>query len=573
MGNVKDGDTSSIANLTADPGPDGVISLRETITAANNTPGADTIEFSIPGPGPHTIQPTSALPTITDPVIINGTTQPGFASTPIIELDGSNAGPGSNGLKITAGNTTVLGLVINGFDGAGIRLESNGGNVIAGCFIGTDVTSTNALGNSGDGVRIENASNNTIGLFTPTRIATPTANTISGNRGDGIHIEGIGATGNKVQASFIGTDVTGTAALGNYGDGVRIKNASDNVIGLFTPTDVATPTAIVSGNRGDGIHIEGLGATGNKVQASFIGTDVTGTAALRNSGDGVRIEDAPSNTIGGTRNLISGNGGHGVEILGSEATGNVVQGNFIGTDKDGTTALGNSGDGVRIENASNNTINMTNTIAFNGGDGVSVLSGTGDAISRNSIFNNADLGIDLWPDGVTSNDFLDLDAGANELQNFPVLTQAISEPLSGTNQTQGRITIGGTLHSTPNTTFRLEFFSNTVCNGDQNGDPQPPPDDFGEGETYLDWREVRTNGEGNVSFNFAFPPGHPDWPFIPAGYFITATATDPNNNTSEFSRCIEVVEGAPLDPNDKLTNSAFACELEEVRARVSYSSP
>jgi len=121
------------------------------------------IRFNIPGSGPHTIQPHSALPTIMEPVVIDGTTQPGFAGKPIIELDGTNAGPGTHGLHITAGSSTVQDLVINRFGGDGIVLETNGGNVVKGNYIGTDLTGGVALGNSGGGVSIRFASNNLIG--------------------------------------------------------------------------------------------------------------------------------------------------------------------------------------------------------------------------------------------------------------------------------------------------------------------------------------------------------------------------------------------------------------------------
>jgi len=113
-------------------------SLREAIFAANAAAGTDTIRFGI-GAGQRTIQPGSALPTITDPVIIDGTTQPGYGGTPIIEIDGSNAGLGANGLRISAGGSTVMGLVINRFipafpatNGHGILLETGGGNTIQG---------------------------------------------------------------------------------------------------------------------------------------------------------------------------------------------------------------------------------------------------------------------------------------------------------------------------------------------------------------------------------------------------------------------------------------------------------
>ena len=259
----------------------------------------------------------------------------------------------------------------------------------------------------------------------------------------------------------------------------------------------------------------------------------------------MRINGAPGNTIGGTAagagNLISGNGG-GVYVRGSGATGNKVEGNYIGTQGDGTSALGNTGHGVVISTvASDNTIGGTaagagNVIAFNGGDGVYVISGTGNLIDPNSIHSNTGLGIDLGTDGVTPNDPDDPDAGANNLQNFPVLTVAAGGPAT--------TTIKGTLNSTASTTFTLEFFSNTACD----------PSGNGEGETFLDSTTETTNGSGDVSFTISVGTT------VPVGEFITATATDPNDNTSEFSACEEVLldsdgDGEP-DTTDVCPNDA-----------------
>ncbi|NQT14577.1 MAG: hypothetical protein HQ582_17605, partial [Planctomycetes bacterium] len=152
----------------------GLGSLRQAILDANGTPGTDTIDFNIAGLGPHTIQPTSALPTITDPVVIDGYTQPGASpnSNPTgsgldtvlsIELDGSLV-TGGHGLRITAGNSTVRGLAIHSFPGIGILLQTNGGNAIEGNFIGTDITGTVALGNATQGVFVyKGAQSNWIG--------------------------------------------------------------------------------------------------------------------------------------------------------------------------------------------------------------------------------------------------------------------------------------------------------------------------------------------------------------------------------------------------------------------------
>jgi CSLREA domain-containing protein len=571
-----------------------VCTLRAAIQEANhaNNPGLDTISFSIAGGGPHTISPGSALPTITDPVVIDGTSEPDFAGTPVVELDGSGAGALVNGLRITAGSSTVKGLVINRFGGNGIEVSSSGGNAIESNYLGTDDTGTVDEGNSVHGVYV-NGANNTIG-----GPASATGNVISGNNSYGVVISGSGATGNVVEGNYIGTDKDGTADLGNTYDGVLIIGAPTNAIG----GTVAGAGNVISGNDGNGgVEISGSTATGNTVEGNYIGTDVTGAVALGNATNGVFINGAPSNTIGGTvagarnvisgnafgvridgsgttgnllvgnyigtdangtadlgntydgvdvlsapgntigglaagaRNVISGNNRSGVRIRLSGATGNTVEGNYIGTDATATTGLPNSGNGVLIQDAPDNTIGGTaagagNTIAFNGGDGVHVESGTGNLIDPNSIHSNTGLGIDLGTDGVTSNDPLDPDPGANLLQNFPALTSALVYA--------GSTTIKGDLNSTATTDFTLEFFSNSTCDASGNG----------EGETFVVSSTETTDGSGDVSFTITLGTA------VPVGRFITATATDPSDNTSEFSACEEVLPDSDGDGEPDITD-------------------
>ncbi len=605
--------------------------LRAAIEEANASPDADGIDFDVPGSTLVTIQPGSALPTITDPVTIDGTTE----QLRRVRLDGLDAGAGADGLRITAGNSTVKGLEIIRFSGHGLALTMNGvntiqgnyigvtfsnmvnmgnggdgilisdianntiggtvvgmrnvisgnknhgieisgtfasGSQILGNYIGVNVTGTIALSNTLDGVYIDSAPNNTIGGTT-----TAVRNVISGNGQYGVHIYGGGATGNQVLGNYIGTNVNGTAALGNWrgvsinsggntigGDGTGMRNVisgnkedgvgvgmdgrGNQVLGNLVGTD-ASGTAIL-GNGGNGVSIESYGNTiggtatgarnvisgndkdgisfgmytsGNQVLGNLIGTDISGTAALGNSGNGVSFSYMSSgNDIGGTasgaRNVISGNKGDGVWI-GWYASGNEVLGNLIGTDINGLATLGNSGSGVFImSELYSNTVGGTeagagNTIAANNGDGIVVASGIGNAIRHNAIFSNTRLGIDLSPSGVTPNDLGDLDTGANNLQNFPILTLATSG---------GSTKIQGTLNSTPNTTFTLEFFSNSACD----------PSGHGEGKTFIGSTTAATDSNGNVSFTASFD--------VPASGFVTATAIDPNNNTSEFSQCIKV---------------------------------
>ena len=170
----------------------GNCTLRAAIEEANASAGHDAVHFSI-GSGIQTITPSSSLPVITDSVTIDGTSQPGFSGTPVIELDGSGAGS-ADGLRITAGNSRVRAMVINRFEGQGILIQTNGGNTIIGNYIGTDITGTLDLGNAFQGVRITGGSQlNIIGGAT-----VGERNIISGNDGNGVEIIETGALVGKI---------------------------------------------------------------------------------------------------------------------------------------------------------------------------------------------------------------------------------------------------------------------------------------------------------------------------------------------------------------------------------------
>ena len=609
-------------------------SLREAIFAANAAAGTDTIRFAI-GAGQRSIQPGSALPTITDAVIIDGTTQPGYGGTPIIEIDGSNAGLGSNGLRISAGGSTVTGLVINRFipafpatNGHGILLETGGGNTIQGNYIGTNFAGSAALPNGGDGVRISGSTNNLVGR---TSLAQR-SNLLSGNSTYGVRITGVGSDGNTVAGNRMGTNAAGTAAVPNSVAGVAIDSGTGNTVGSGFAGDT-----LVSGNGGDGVVISGSangtivtgcwvglnaagtaalantgqgvnlsgvdgntvgpgnvvsgnlasgillisGSTGNTVAANFVGLNSGGTAAVGNALNGIIVSDADDNTIGpgnvvsgnGTngvrlrtgasgnvvqgntiglnaeitaaipnadglqindgaadntvggpgpeRNVISGNSNSGVLVVDATTTGNVVQGNFIGSNASASAAFPNGGDGVAIQTGANgNVIGGTvagtkNVIAFNVARGVSVESGTGNSVLGNTISFNGNLGIDLGPAGVTPNDLGDPDPGANLLQNFPVLSSALLDTAS----TQ----VQGSLNSIASSSYRIEFFSTIVCDVSGNG----------PGQRFLGAADQMTDSGGNVAFVALLTSAA-------LGPWITATATDPAGNTSEFSACLAV---------------------------------
>jgi hypothetical protein len=266
-----------------------------------------------------------------------------------------------------------------------------------------------------------------------------------------------------------------------------------------------------------------LAADSNKVSGNYVGADATGTKDLGNGEDGVQVSGS-KNTVGGAtageRNIISGNAGNGVELTGIFTTGNKVLGNFIGADKNGAPVLGNAGNGVYISGAGNTVGGTTaaarNVISGNAGSGVSIVGtdATGNRVLGNSTFSNGGLGIDLYDDGPTPNDSGDTDAGPNNLQNKPVLTSAKKSAT-------GTTAIKGTLGSTPNSTIRVQFFSN--------------PSGADEGKTLLGTRSVTTDGSGKVSFTFSTKQA------IRLGQNITATATGPGGNTSEFSAPKRVV--------------------------------
>ena len=516
---------------TNDSGPG---SLRQAILDANASPGTQTITFNIPGAGVHTITPASALPTITDPVIIDGYTQPGASKNSLatgsdavllVELNGASAGASTNGLVITGGNSEVHGLVINRFGGDGVRLLFGGGNTISGNFIGTNAAGTTALGNS-NGILIDNGSGGNI-------IGIPEfaeRNVISGNSAMAVWIRNSGANSNVVQNNYVGTNAAGTAALNNQNGIVVQGGAQNNTVG----GTVAGAGNVVAASNDKGIAVLDSGTTGNLVQGNFVGTNATATAAIGNTTVGVAIYGgAQNNTVGGTTasevNVISGNAGVGLLLSDAGTSNNTVLGNFIGTQFDGVTALGNAGSGVSLTaGATGNTIGGTgagafNRIAFNGQDGVTVngAATVNNRISGNSIYSNGTtsqhLGIDLvGTDGITANDAGDPDTGANNLQNFPVLTSA--------NSSGGNTVIQGTLNSTASTQFAIEFFANNTCDTSGNG----------EGQTFLGSTNVTTDASGNATINTTLGVS------VAMGQLITATATDPAGNTSEFSACRQV---------------------------------
>jgi hypothetical protein len=647
---------TNIVTTTADFGPG---SLRAALYYVTDHPAVG-VQFNLPVSDPgysngvFNIHLTGHLPPLANnAMVIDGSTQPGFAGEPLIFVDGSQIIPetatSNSGLLIYSSGNQVKNISFSGFNWNGLTLEfaDATNNTIAGCWLGLDATGTNAAPNAYQGILLVNgASHNLVGgtnafacnvisgnaqygiwmsdpattnnmvlgnyIGTDARgaFAVPNAlggigmfydsvghviggpdasarNVISGNLGAGIWLAGPGVSNNVVQGNFIGLNAAGTSALSNNFAGIRVESGAAN--NLITSN-------VISGNTSEGLRLIDAGTMANVVQGNFIGTDLTGTNALPNGFAGLTIySGASSNFIGGlsagARNIISGNGAYGIDISDPGTSNNFVLGNFIGPDVTGTNALGDGGFGIGIwNNASGNFIGGTsvgagnlisgnpgfsygiamggvynnvvqgnligtdltgtnalangfanvalwggstgnvvggvgagarNVIACSGGYGVVVYDSdtTNNSIRGNSIFSNGYLGIDLNGDGVTTNHtgFL---AGPNNLQNFPVLTNAFG---SGT----GTI-VQGTLNSTAGQFFLIDVYGNA----------SPDPSGHGQGQFYIGSVGVTTDGSGNAAFALTNIAGN----F--SGQFISATATDGDGNTSEFSADVLAVNQA-----------------------------
>ncbi|GMR13182.1 MAG: hypothetical protein BMS9Abin29_1384 [Gemmatimonadota bacterium] len=458
-------------------------------------------------------------------------------------------------------------IAANGGDGIEIARLGATNNEILGNLIGVDAGGLIDMGNTGMGVLISNAPGNTVGGENQPALNLIRRNVISGNELDGIQIRGPTARDNKILGNYIGLDQTGrslpqgTPALpAGQRDGVFISRAPDNTVG--------GPTAgfrnVIAGNAGRGVTISGSDASGNTVVGNYIGTDEAGVQAIGNGGAGVLINQADSNRVGaatarpgeGPGNVISGNWtsrrrtapfaspvGGAVHIQGDTAQGNLVQGNLIGLQSDGTSALPNRSAGVLITgNAAHNSIggtaaNLANRIAHNLRGGVIVESGIGNSILSNSMRGNTvaaiagvvprPLGIDLVRDGLTANDRLDRDGGANDRQNFP-------EVLS---DRQGAPHVDLRLRSLPSMLYDVQLFSSRTAH----------PTGFGEGDSLLATQRVTTDANGQAEFRIATP--------YVAGQFLTATATDTTRSTSEFA-C--VAGSIDLDVDSDNTSSFVA---------------
>lgn len=432
-------------STTADSGAG---SLRSAINLANSNAGADDIVFAISGTGPFTISVLSALPNITDSVHIDGTTQPGYPGSPLIELDGTSAGSQVSGFTFTgsANLSIVRGMCINRFGYHGITAYQGAQLSVFGCYLGSDPTGMFARPNLQHGIRL-------LSTAGPALIGGPTAadrNLISGNNSWELAVSN---SGTRIINNYIGTDVTGNAKLSGASGGI------------------------------------GIGAT----YCSNI--QIGGTSVSE-------------------RNVIAGNSN---KVALQDATSITIQGNYLGAFANG------SPDGIPSHILVHTSVSNSRVGGLEPGAGNLFMGHigiwmndycgcvTGNAFLSNRMYTNV---------GVSFGN-----GNPNLLQSSPVLT--------GVTSRGDTTTVTGTLNSTPNSMYRLQFFGSAVC--------------AERGEDLIGEELLATDGSGAASFTVVLPEG------IGSGRYVNATATDlGTSNTSRYTSCAAVsapklsVSGSPV---------------------------
>ncbi len=348
---------------------DGVVTLREAITAANTNapvgdapagdPGNDTISFDIAGSGPHVIAPASPLPAIVDTLSIDGTTEPDYAGTPVIELNGALAG-NADGLALRAGSSgsSVEGLSITGFALQGVVATDSGGHTIRGNLLGLKPNGTTPEANR-NGVLLIGSHDNVI-----------EGNTATGNVFNGVVIID-GSTGNEVSNNILGLDAAGSASV--------FPNHRNNGLIVIDSFGTSVSDNTISGNGFSGINV--IRSDDSTIDGNKIGTDVNGTLDRGNGSNGIILNVAASSVI--SNNLLSGNDFAGVNLFRSSNA--QIFGNLIGTDVSGTSMIPNQVNGIAVQSNSIDTHIEDNLISGNGFAGVNLFQSSNTQIRGNLI--------------------------------------------------------------------------------------------------------------------------------------------------------------------------------------------
>lgn len=364
---------SLVVENTADAGPG---SLRQAILDANAIPGPDRIEFSISGPGPHTIQLSTNLPNLSEQVTIDGYTQAGSITNTnpnainavlMVEVNGTNIGSGGVGFRIVDDNSAIQGLAINGFASRGIVVDGGIGNRVEGNFIGTNVTGDAGLGNAVGVEILGGATDNFVGTDGDGVDDLAERNLISGNTQYGVFVSGVGSNGNVIAGNLIGTGADGNSDLGNGIHGLVVRGGALNTrIGTNGSHDTGDQHErnVISANDGwTAVLIADQGTDGTIIAGNYIGLDAHGTSPWGNNGHPIAVLNGPDNTRIGTdgnglgdtdeRNVVGGNVWD-IVVEGETTDGTVIAGNYLGTNADGDQAIPN-GSGVTVRYGPTNT--------------------------------------------------------------------------------------------------------------------------------------------------------------------------------------------------------------------------
>lgn len=587
---------------------DSQITLREAILIANGTVsvgeltaqeqalvagvpavGYDEIHFALTGSGVHTITLTSALPDLTEPVGIDATTQPGYTTAPLVELSGMQAGANVSGLRILAGLSSVRGLAITGFDGSGVEILGGERVTVRRCFVGLAPDGTTVRANGGQGVRI-------VGV----RDVTVSDSVLSGNLGAGVEVsespsgqssaiflsgnrigtnaEGTTAAGNSIGVrladvydvqigdltegggnlisgnvldgisvesavvvrvfnNMIGLNALGDAALANGGYGVKLASSFMGYIGYTSPHS----GNVISGNALGGVFVGSLGQN-VVVFGNYIGTNRSGTGAIPNGGDGVRGDRTLGLFIGsiqpGSGNLISGNAGSGIRITPQDGSFFGIHHNHIGTDISGTLPLGQGGDGIRIDGESG--VGAIGGLSAETANTIAFNAGAGVAI----VDQTAHVGVQ-W-NSIHSNGGLGIDLGSSGLnENDP------GDADSGPNDLQNSpnldsavvdrtLVVTGSLDAKPSISYRIQIYLSPSVNAAG----------LSEGKVFVGSVDVTTNDAGHADFTGSFPME------LAGLQFVTSIASpdggDSTRDSSEFSRPVPVLHANALPGSDSI---------------------
>ncbi len=391
-----------VVRNTNDSGP---YSLRQAIIAANANIGPEQILFNIPGVGSHTLSPTTALPSITESLTIDASTQAGYSGSPLVELDGSSVLAAANGLYVNANSSLIKGLAIVDWSFAGVIFNGNS-NRLQSSYVGVRADGTTVGGNAVGGVWIYPGNNNFVGTDGDGVDDAAEGNVISGNASVGVYLQS-GSLNNTIAGNVIGLNPAGSAALGIQSYGVWLFDDAIDATVIGTDgngVSDALERNVISGNTDLGIRIDGADHT--IIAGNMIGTNLLGTSLIASAQSGISLGPDTDHTRIGTdangvsdsleRNVLVGGSGNlsgnnfGIALAGVGATLNTIAGNLIGIGADGLTVMANN-TGVQIAGgASGNLIGGStaaarNVISGNTSDGVYVHLGNSNTIQGNYI--------------------------------------------------------------------------------------------------------------------------------------------------------------------------------------------